>query len=1616
MKRIKILLISLILILGGVFFSNTYAADTERELGAQMKRPFTPAKYKYRVKADNNGNSVVYTVVKIFDNKDKESNNLLYSKSFYCLRGGIGFGASSTIPSEDVFKEAVKYIQSEKSEMHANAKEVIEKYKELYNVDLNRTEIINEKEINIYNAILWILDESYLPKDIKNDKDETIYSAAEYKVELLDKAGVPKSQQQDITDDDLEVIQQLAIWYFANYDDQTSSKNPTVSQATMFPAQFLRINKDNNIEKTRANNLDRIYQYLVYGAINNASTYEVDTETQARTKTIEKNQFDKTSPLTISSVNKPAPGKDIGPESYYKIGPIKIKSNINTRTGNNTVDTNSIVLYDANGSPIDKDYKVLSEDEQPDGTINTSIIEHTIYEFIDAQENPVTSLQKGTEYYIKFKKVFEKGSNIIEDIEEEEQYDVSKVTIKITSSYKLSTATFLYAAEEPKNNQAVVELEKEKIEEGDEITTEVFDLSLRKFITAINGKELTGEDSRIPRIDLSKLNTTDTRTGEKITTATYTHPKNKLIVETGNKVIYTIRVYNEGELDGTATEITDYLPTGLKLVPASESEINTTYGWKNPSGDERTITTDYLKNTTIRAFDPSKTSEEEGWQKAETGNSGLYYADVKVECEVVAQVGSQDQSLRNIAAITADTGDDRDSVPGDPGRDNYDPPIDNSTYKEDDDDYENLILKAKNFDLSLRKFITKIERVNKETQEKEELDIASREPVIEIKGLKDGTSDTARYIHPKNKISLKRGDIIYYTIRVYNEGDLDGYATEVKDYLPEGLELVDGENEIWTKDGNTISTDYLKDKKLLGYDRELKEASEGINWQKASDDETGLYYYDLTVVCKIKDDVQDGATLTNIAEITSDKSEPTDIDDRDSQPANFPEDNKNNNYEGNGEENGYFPGKQDDDDFERVTVEPDEIFDLALRKYISSIKRNGAEVEFDDRTPKINTETLIKGTFDRNGNLEYTATYEHSKEPLVVKKGDIITYTLRVYNEGEKDGHATEITDYIPEGLALIKDYKTNFDNKWKLPDDLNSDNVMNLVGEKGFYKTEEEVKNFKLEDFSDTTSLKDVQLITGKVAIKTSELDDELIKAFDKNKTEVEDGWQKAETGDGGLYYKDVQVSCLVIAENTYKGTITNIAEISADDGDDRDSTPNNKKDPYDKWQEDDDDYEPVVLKYFDLALRKFITGVETNGKTEDITSRNPNLSIDEETGNIKYTHPKEEAPVAVANNDVVIYTLRVYNEGTLAGYAEEITDDIPEGLVYLPDHDVNKQYEWKMFDKDGNLTDKLDEAQTIKTEYLSEEKEKTENRDNLIDPFDSSKPISTEEPFNPDYKDVKVAFRVIEPNTSDRVIINSAQISKDSGDDEDSVPGEWNEGEDDQDREYVYVKYFDLSLLKWVTKTIVTVDGKTTTTETGFKPNTGKTETTGIRDNKEQEPIAKVELDKKKLSKTTVKFAYKIRVTNEGEIAGYATEITDFIPKGLEFKAEDNKAFGWVKEGENKVTTRALETVLLQPGESAEVEIIFTWKRDTNNLGLKTNIAEITEDYNENGSKDIDSTPDNKKDPYEKEQEDDDDFALVILSIKTGKGVTYTLLITTVVTIFAAGIYLIKKYVLTY
>lgn len=1680
MKRIKILLMALIVALISIAVLNPnaiYAAEEKRDLTYQRTRPYSEDNgdnnidnEEYTFARHKDGQEFKYSIVKIFDynKRELETPYKKFEDSFYCIRGGKGFGSVEFGDSSST--NSTKYTVIEN--MKSNANEVIAKYKELYNINLDRTENItfNEKtynNVNIYNAMLWIADNAYLP--VSTDK----YNAQEYKTELLTKIGIAKVNQGMITDDDLEVIQQLAFWYFANYDE--NGKNESVSTTNPTPVNWLAINESNDVFGTRrANYLNRIYQYFIEGALKEGSdsTSTIRETTNSDSVNIE---FDKN--IKFGVEDKSSTGTKPNPyENYYLIGPFKITTN------DARYNDFELALKDGKGNIVNQYFYF----EQTEDTLKRM----QIFDVIDSAGNKV-ELEKVTynnEYYIKLYKSAMEFVDI----------DCSKFSLKVSKTGKWATANFLYATG---NDQAVIEIKRDKAEAEDEISTEVpkrFDLALRKFITAIKRAEKNIEVAdRTPRVDTTTLinGIKDDRTGEVEYTATYTHPKDKQKVETGDIVTYKIRVYNEGQVDGTATEVTDYLPAGLELVAGSA--INTKYGWK--TGEQITlkdgskvtpITSNYLKDTTIKAFDRTKTSETtEGiWQKAEKGEGGLYYADLEVECKVVAIASGVEQNLRNIAAITADSGDDDDSVPEKPNLDDYTPPTDNSTYQEDDDDYEDLVLPGKTFDLALRKYITEVNGTKLED---------TRVPDIDVTKLASGEATTADYKHKKYPVEVKTEDIVTYRFTVYNEGDIEGYVYSITDYLPQGLEFDAKSNPefIEAKTSGEYTAEELEGKEYI---YSINKEKNTITISKIpAQGETGLqpYLFGLnpfdgekldskSIDIKFKVSAETSANdmvLTNIATMdytSAPRPQEEKIKDRDSKPENFTEPTAEDlleplpGYKGNEENKNdlidskyHYKGQEDDDDFEKIIIKGTP-FDLSLRKFIT--KLNGTELKDEkDRTPKINTSKL--NTIDSTtGKKITTAEYVHPKDAVTVRKGDIVTYKIRVYNEGDRNGYATEVTDYLPEGLGFLPNYTNN--SIWSIPkttDEATGKEVLpegieikNLVGENGFYKDESEINKdkIKLEDFKDPitgevpTDYSQIQIVTGeRAAISTKALKEKLIKAYKSQKAD-EDLWQQSTNDEkDGLFYQEVEITCIVLKENTYKGILKNVAEITEEydedgnkieqKGDDRDSEPNNvyeddkhtpgkEENGYTPGEQDDDDFEQLQLKYFDLALRKFITKVD--GEAPE-ASREPvpdvSTLIDgtydrngKKEHTATYNHPKD--PLWVKNGSKVEYTIRVYNEGSEDGYAYEVSDDIPNGLVFEADDATNKAYGWVMYremtEGDENIakediieyngkkyviTTKTEEATMIRTRYL----EKT-----LIKAFDpETKTLS--------YADVKVVFTIKEPKDfdKDRVIINQAQITEDSGDDEDSTPNEWQD-EDDEDIEKVRIPIFDLSLLKWVTQSVVTVDGKTTTTNTGFKPNKGLTESTGegIRNNNEPEPIAKVELDKKKLNKTVVKFVYKIRVTNEGEIPGYATEVTDYIPEGLEFHVEDgnNKQYGWVKSGDDKIVTRALETVLLNPGESKELEITFRWINSEKNLGQKINIAEISEDANDYNTDDIDSTPNNRENPYKEEQEDDDDFALVILSIKTGatQFMSYFTLITITLAIVGGGIILIKKYVL--
>lgn len=1139
-----------------------------------------------------------------------------------------------------------------------------------------------------------------------------------------------------------------------------------------------------------------------------------------------------------------------------------------------------------------------------------------------------------------------------------------------------NTKVTLYANPTVQNTQPIILIERTP-------DTREFDLALRKYITKVNGKDLTGAASRVPNIDKSTLTSG--------TTATYKHKKDPVVVTTGSTVTYKLTVYNEGQKAGRATKIVDQLPTGLKM--------KTTGTVTSSKGNSYTVAYDETANKAT--FTTAGTKD-----LAAYSGSTLDSDTIEIECTVTATATATANTssaivLTNVAwiseeydsvdkiTITNQKGKDRDSEPSTvpnknkdnmsdyTGNNNKSDLSDSSYYykgQQDDDDFEKLVLKPKTFDLRLIKRIVEVNGTK----------VPERLLSVDVTKLANGTATTADYERDKDPVSVKNGDIVKYTLRVYNEGEIDGYASEISEDIPEGLEFMWSENKGNELDADTTLTQAEKDAikynqgiwdmKTINQDTHKVElittdylakgkgaeiATDGANLIKAFDKSKGYVntindknpdYREVSVYMKVtasNDEVD--KIIRNEAAITGDTDENgNSVDDRDSKPEEWKK------YE-------------DDEDFDNIKVQS---FDLALRKFIVAVSQDETIEDSDylkdsngayTRAPKVDTSKL--NTVGEDGKLITTATYNHPKTPVEVCKNDIVVYMLRVYNEGSLDGYASEIKDHLPSYLTYVNG---DFNNKygWKVSED-------------------------------------------GRT-VSTNYLDNSLIEKA-----------TSSEDGKITLSYKEVPIMCQVTSDA--QGKITNIADITKykdenkKDITDRDSKENNVILPADKdlpaykddqtgdyipGQEDDDDFEKLVVKQFDLALRKFITNISD----KDVTSRIPQVKYDKDNNKITYEHTKD--PLDVVTGDIVTYTIRVFNEGEVDGYASKVSDDVPDGLEYLPDNNLNKEYRWVMYDKDGKETTDVKNAVKLTTDYLSKEQGEarmaanSELKENpaLLTAFDGTKEISD---TNPDYADVKIAFKVTEPNGSSKILVNSAQITDDTDkngkdvDDIDSTPDKWVDGEDDQDKEYIKLTEFDLALRKWVTQAIVIENGKETVTQTGHK----------AEDDPEQ--VVKVELNRKKLNSVTVKFRYSIRVTNEGDIAGYAKQIKDYIPEGLKFDAKDNP--DWKDEGNNIITTRKLENTLLQPGQSAEVEVLLTWKNNKNNLGLKVNTAEISEDYNEKHVHDKDSTPNNKV-----PGEDDIDDAPVLLSISTGAAKLYIALSCTVLITLAGGIVLIKKFVL--
>ena len=1129
-----------------------------------------------------------------------------------------------------------------------------------------------------YNKVMWLLENFCIPQN--TNSRNILLTQAGIDQNAFDKYDIPGKSKDEIQSDLIEIAEQAALWHFTNGEDITGFQFSQTQNGAKSNINSLAKLDDNSSP------VNALYNYLINAAENNVRAGYTYSKESTNGEQI---SLDKSN-ATVQETS-----------SNYLVGPYKLN------VQNGTVGSINVVITDETNSQTNN-VTILGADQK------TELSGNSVNEKIghNLNQNFYIAVPLGT--------------------------SAKNISINVNYSYIKTDLTYFSTSANTVNSEEPIAQVKKITTEGssndtNQITKPTFDLALREYITEVNGEDT--DESREPKYTQENLRQLATLSGTTIenTTLVKEHTKTPIAVKKGDKVLYTIKVYNEGQVAGTANEITSYLPDGLTL--AKDSETNSKYAWKmyDASGNEtqdasnaKTVKTNYLSDKKIDAFNVAP----------QDGKYTINSNYVKIECEVAKDTSREDIHLKLVSEITASSNDqnlqDRDSRVNNLSSDqklNYAPGTsEKGKGYEDDDDYEDIVVRGRYFDLALRKFVSK---VNDKT--------ISREPVVDVTPLLSGKT-SANYKHQKAPVSVEAGNTIIYTIRIYNEGQVDGYADEVVDHLPPELEFVNDEFNAengWVLDTSDSTQRTVRTTKL-------SKENDDDNKIKAFNDETKeISYKDLYIKCTIKNTAETQKEITNIAEITKSSND----------------------------------------------------FGLADRDNKASVS--------------------------------------------------------------------------LPSDVDLSS-YKGNSENKGDLTD-----------------------------------------------------------------------------------------------------------------------------KDYYYQGQEDDDDFEKIILEKFDIALKEFITKVND----ENIEDRVP--VVDKSNfGQVidgrevtSCTYNKNSTPLKVEQNDIITYTIRVYNEGTKEGYASIIKNSFENGLEFLPDNDVNKAYGWTMLDENMNITADSTKAKYATTDYLSKGKETTTGQ-NLLKTFDVGK-MQT-----PDYRDIKIAFKVLAPVNQDRTIENKAEIAKctdkegENVTDADSAPNKWNDGEDDQDSEIIYVKYFDLSLQTWVTKAIVIENGEEKTIDTKHTAE------------QNPEPVVKVDIEKKNLEENVIKFNYSIRVKNDGEITGYATEISDYIPSGLKFNQADNPKW---KEANGKITTDQLKDTILNPGDTQTIEVTLTWINSEDNMGTMSNVTEISIDKNNSNTPDINSTPNNKL-----TGENDIDTSSTAVMATAGTKPTYIILISAVLAIIGGSIFVIKKYVL--
>ena len=388
----KMAFVVIIMLLSIMMSTSVFAATNPVTFGlSEYRRENNGKQYGYRI---NNGNKRVWKVI-LYENDGTTMN---FDHTIYCLKAEIGFYNATPTSFKQTYDKMLSF--SDKASLVPS---------------------IFENDDNYY-AVTWILDHAYIPyykqtSDSVEYQEKKTQQAAQDREDLLNASGMSDELKRELTDDDIDVIQQMAIWYFTNTKPTENSDiyhvdfngEPSLQELSIAEKSVGSYTSIRDVNETRYQAMEQLYKYIVETAKNPANINYYQTHN---------GQIQE--PITMDSTVNPTVELD---GSNYIVGPYKINKN------NDLPYELDAKFTDQNGADLNGKYTLLDSNKQPvqDGT--------TIKDLV------------GQSFYISVP-----SSNID---------DINKIKFSYTGTYRTTSKGFWTSTQNPDTTQPLVAVQKE---------------------------------------------------------------------------------------------------------------------------------------------------------------------------------------------------------------------------------------------------------------------------------------------------------------------------------------------------------------------------------------------------------------------------------------------------------------------------------------------------------------------------------------------------------------------------------------------------------------------------------------------------------------------------------------------------------------------------------------------------------------------------------------------------------------------------------------------------------------------------------------------------------------------------------------------------------------------------------------------------------------------------------------------------------------------------------------------------------------------------------------------------------------------------------------------------